>query len=115
MARVSLIAWPHNGGLYQSAAGVSLRVGEVVEVPEQVAAYLRVSLGAYLEEVPGQRMSVADALTAGGVSDKVIGRLEVAGLVGPALLVADEAAIMAVKGLGKSAAGKVLAAVAVLK
>lgn len=112
MPKLFLKSWPHNGGLFQSATGLSVRVGEAVEVPDEVAHKVSLDFGAFFEVrpvAPG-RMEILDALKAGGVSDKVIGKLEVAGLMGPHLMAADSEEVQAVKGLGKASAAKVLEA-----
>ena len=114
MKRLHLLSWPHNGGRYQSSAGVSLSVGESVEVPDEVAASISLDFGAFFDVRPigPGRLEILDALQAGGITDKVIGRLEVAGLMGPHLLAADSDEIEAVKGIGKASAAKVRQALA---
>lgn len=114
MPKLRLNAWPHNDGLYSSPT-VSVRVGEVVEVPEDVAAKLTVDFKGYFEVVPGRRMAVADALEAAGLSDRLIGKLEKAGMLGPQILKATSEDLVQIKGIGASSAEKVLEAVAVLK
>ena len=112
--RIILNHWPHNGGLY-SSADLSVRVGDVVEVPDEAAARLTLSFGGCFSVVPSTRMGTGDALRAAGLSDKVIGALEVAGMVGDYLLAADEDALRSVKGIGKASAAKVLEALAPLR
>ncbi len=117
MKKLYLLSWPHNGGRFQSAAGISLVAGESVEVPDEVAYSMGLDFGAFFEVRPvtAGRLEILDALKAGGISDKVIGYLEVAGLLGPHLLAANLKEVQACKGLGKASASKVLEALAPIR
>lgn len=122
MARLKYIAGVHGPGTIYQAPGLTVHVGQVVDVPEETAVRLTASFGLCFERVEEPmksprtvvavpvRKGVESLLRGAGFTEKQIGTLEAAGLLNDGLAAAPDAALLALKGFGPGRVAKLRAA-----